>query len=48
MKKDWKTRMKKAVAVMAMACMLLTVVSVNSNEGIMPCGAWIEDVECVL
>lgn len=38
MKKNWKNFVKKIVAVAVMACMLLTVTVVSSNEGIMPCG----------
>lgn len=37
-KKNWKNRLKKGMAVVMMACMLLTVMGVNSNAGIMPCG----------
>lgn len=45
MKKNWKNRFKKGMAAVMMACMLLTVMGVNSNAGIMPCEEGIEYID---
>lgn len=42
MKHKRKDRMRKWMAVMGMACMLLTVVRVSSNVGIGTCGEKVE------
>ena len=44
MKKNMMNKMKRVMATIMMACMLLTVVNVSSDAGIMPCGEEI-DVE---
>lgn len=45
MKKNLKNSLKKVAAVVMMACMLLTVTGVSSDEGIMPCWECIEYIE---
>lgn len=44
MKKNILNRLKRAMATVMMACMLLTVIGVSSNAdaGIMPCGVEID------
>lgn len=42
-----KNSLKKAAAVVMMACMLLTVTGVSSDEGIMPLGGML-DIEEIL
>lgn len=44
MKHKRKDRIRKWMAVMGMACMLLTVVGVSSNVGIGTCGEAVEMV----
>ena len=41
MKKNMMNKLKKVMATVMMACMLLTVVRASSDAGIMPCGAYI-------
>lgn len=38
MKKNMMNKMKRVMATIMMACMLLTVVNVSSDAGVMPCG----------
>ena len=45
MKKNMMNKLKKVMATVMMACMLLTVVGVSSDEGIMPCGV-VDFEEC--
>lgn len=42
MKNNMMNRLKRVVATMMLACMLLTVTSVSSDAGIMVCGESIE------
>lgn len=42
MKNNMMNRLKRVVATMMLACMLLTATSVSSDAGIMVCGDWLE------
>lgn len=44
-KEKWKALVKKAIAVMMMACTLLTVVAVSSDAGIMLSGEYHYDID---
>ncbi len=42
MRNNMMNKLKRVVATMMLACMLLTVTSVSSDAGIMVCGDWLE------
>lgn len=45
MKNNMMNRLKRVVATMMLACMLLTVTSVSSDAGIMVCYDWLTSVK---
>ena len=43
MKKNMMNKMKRVMATIMMACMLLTAVNVSSDAGVMPCEEMFEE-----